>query len=60
MSAVAKAPPLAERDSPAMPLNRIGVSNRRVMRDFALLLGIALGIGVLAGLGMMLTVLLIA
>lgn len=60
MSAVAKAPPLAEPDAPAMPLNRIRISDRRVVRDFALLLGIALGIGVLAGLGMMLTVLLIA
>jgi hypothetical protein len=31
-----------------------------VVRDFAVLLGVALGIGVLAGIGMMLTVLVIA
>lgn len=34
--------------------------SRRVVRDFAVLLGVALGIGVIAGIGMMLTVLLIA
>lgn len=60
MSAAAKLHTLPEHGSapkaPAFGSNSRG----RVARDFVVLLGIALGIGLIAGIGMMLTVLLIA
>lgn len=59
MSAAAKAQSLTEGDA-LVPTNRLGSANRRVARDFAVLLGIALCIGLATGLGMMLAVLLIA
>lgn len=60
MSAAAKLRTLSENvTAPSTAATAIRPS-RGVVRDFALLLGIALGIGVLAGLGMMLTVLLLA
>lgn len=60
MSAAAKLQTLPENVS-ATTAAIAGVRSRgRVARDFAVLLGIALGIGVIAGIGMMLTVLLIA
>lgn len=60
MSAAAKAQALTDHDAALIPTNRLGSSNRRVARDFAVLLGVALCIGLAAGLGMMLAVLLIA
>jgi hypothetical protein len=54
MSAIAKAQILTGCSPALMPLNR------RVARDFAALLGVALGSGLIAGLGMMLAVLLIS
>lgn len=60
MSAAAKAHSLTEHEPALIPTNRRGSANGRVVRDFAMLLGIALGIGLATGLGMMLAVLLIA
>lgn len=60
MSAAAKAQSLTDRDDAVIATNRLGSANRRVARDFAVLLGIALGIGLVAGLGMMFAVLLVA
>lgn len=60
MTAAAKLQTLSENvQRPGAGVTTLRPS-RRVARDFALLLGIALGIGLLAGLGMMLTVLLLA
>jgi hypothetical protein len=56
MSAAAKVQTLPENVSAATGLP----ASRRVARDFAVLLGIALGSGVIAAIGMMLTVLLLS
>lgn len=60
MSAAAKLENLSDNVTAPSVVPTGGGANRRVARDFAVLLGIALGIGVIAGIGMMLTVLLIA
>jgi len=60
MSVTAKAQLLTQSDSAPSSPRRLGVANGVVALDFARLLGIALGIGLAAGLGMMLAVLLIA
>lgn len=54
MSVAAKVSTLDERDARPIALSR------RVAQDFAALLGVALGIGLIAGLGMVLAVLLLA
>ncbi len=60
MSAAAKLQTLPENLSASATAVAGLRPSRRVVRDFAVLLGVALAIGVLAGIGMMLTVLLIA
>lgn len=60
MSAAAKLQTLSENVAAPTAMSAGLRPSRRVVRDFAVLLGVALGIGVIAGVGMMLTVLLIA
>ncbi len=60
MSVAAKLHSPPEADDARVSASVFGVANRRVVRDFAVLLGVALTIGLTAGVGMMLAVLLLA
>ena len=57
MSAAAKAQSLIQPNAVLIAADELNPANRRVARDFALLLGVALGIGLIAATGMMLAVL---
>jgi hypothetical protein len=60
MSVAAKIQSPAEAVDAGVSGSVFGVANRRVARDFVVLLGVALTIGLTAGVGMMLAVLLLA
>lgn len=60
MSVAAKLHSPTEADDARVSGRAFGTANRRVARDFVVLLGVAVTIGLTAGVGMMLAVLLLA